>query len=134
MLFLKKEYFPKLKKIIAAYHEAGMKVLYHSDGYLMDILDELIDAGIDLINPVEVAAGMDIKEIHQSYPDLIMAGGIDVSTLLPYGSTQEIKEAVNKAIEESEGQIMIGSSTEMNNNVPLKNVITTYDTAKNYKY
>lgn len=132
--YLRKEFFPRLKRIIDVCHEADWKVMFHSDGYLMNILDELVEAGIDLINPVEVAAGMDIKEIHQRYPDLIMAGGIDVSTLLPYGSIHDVKDAVKKAIEDSEGQIMVGSSTEMNNNVPLENVITMYDTVKNYKY
>ena len=107
--------------------------MFHSDGYLMEILDDLVEAGIDLINPVEVASGMDIKKIHHRYPDLIMAGGIDVSTLLPYGSPQEVRDTVKRSIEEAEGKIMVGSSTEMNNNVPLENVLALYNTAKNYE-
>lgn len=132
--YLKKEFFPRLKRIIDECHKADLKFIFHSDGNLMEILDDLVEAGIDILNPIEIAAGMDIKEIHRRYPNLILTGGIDVSTLLPFGKPQEIKDAVVKAIEDSEGKILIGSSTEMHHGVPLENVIALYDTAVNYKY
>jgi hypothetical protein len=52
-----------------------------------------------------------------------MAGGIDVSQLLPFGSPQDIKDAVKQAIDAAKGRIMIGSSTELNNDVPLENYL-----------
>ena len=67
------------------------------------------------------------------YPDLILAGGIDVSQLLPYGSPEDIKREVTKTIEDTEGKIMVGSSTEMHNDVPLENVIALIETARSYK-
>jgi hypothetical protein len=52
-----------------------------------------------------------------------MTGGIDVSQLLPYGKSQEVKDAVHRTIDAAEGRIMIGSSTELNNEVPLANYL-----------
>lgn len=132
--FFRKEYFPRLKKIIEALHGKGIKVMFHSDGNLMAILDDLVESGIDLLNPIEVAAGMDIKEIHRRYPNLIMVGGIDVSNLLPLGNPEEIQKEVLKAIEDSEGKIMVGSSTELHNSIPLENFIAMRETVLNYRY
>ena len=66
---------------------------------------------------------MDIKKIHDRYSKIVMAGGIDASELLPYGEPDEIRNAVRKAIEDSEGRILIGSSTELHDNIPLENFI-----------
>jgi len=131
--YLRKVFFPRLKRVIDACHKAGWKFMFHSDGNLMEILDDFVEAGVDILNPIETAAGMDIKLIHKRYPDLIMAGGIDTSTLLPFGKPSEIRDAVVKAIEDSEGMIMLGSSSEMHADIPLENVIALYETVLNYK-
>ena len=62
-----------------------------------------------------------------------MAGGIDVSQLLPFGKPQEVKDAVKKAIDNAEGRIMIGSSTEVHNEVPLENFIALREAVLEYK-
>ncbi|MCX5777503.1 MAG: hypothetical protein NTX32_07790 [Candidatus Firestonebacteria bacterium] len=131
--FLNKEYFPRLKKITDVCHKKGLKVFFHSDGNLMGVLDGLIGAGVDILNPIEVLAGMDIAKIHKAYPKLIMAGGIDVSQLLPFGKPAQIKDTVVKAIEDAGGKIMIGSTTELNNEVPLENFLAMQETVLNYK-
>ncbi|MFC1461934.1 uroporphyrinogen decarboxylase family protein [Verrucomicrobiota bacterium] len=121
--WLKEHYFPRLSKVIAAWHAKGTKVLFHSDGNLNPILDDLVEAGIDGLNPIEVLAGMDVADIHCRYPHLFMAGGIDVSQLLPFGSPQQVKDTVKQTIDAAEGRIMIGSSTELGDEVPLKNYL-----------
>lgn len=126
-VWLREHYFPRLARTIDAWHRKGIKVLFHSDGNLNQILDDLVAAGIDGLNPIEVLAGMDIGEIHRRHPHIFMAGGIDVSQLLPLGSPAEIKDAVTRAIDAAEGRIMIGSSTELNNDVPLENFLALRD-------
>ena len=84
-------------------------------------------ACIDGLNPIEVLAGMDVADIHRRYPDLFMAGGIDVSQLLPFGTPGQVRQAVRRAIDSSEGRIMIGSSTELNDAVPLENFLALRD-------
>ncbi|MFH1567407.1 MAG: uroporphyrinogen decarboxylase family protein [Gemmatimonadota bacterium] len=116
-------YLPHLARVCAAYHRQGIRVLFHSDGNLLPILDGLVDAGIDGLNPLEVLAGMDPGLVHRRHPRLFLAGGIDVSQLLPYGTVAAVREAVRRALGECEGRLMVGSSTELNNEVPLANFL-----------
>ena len=132
--YLRKDFFPRLKRIIKACHNAGWQVMYHSDGNLMAVMDDLIETGMDILNPIDISAGMNIKELHRRYPSLIFAGGIDVAQLLPFATPNEVSDVVVKTIEDAEGQIMIGSSTEMHNAIPCENVIAVYDTVLAYRY
>ncbi|OGF49922.1 MAG: hypothetical protein A2044_00875 [Candidatus Firestonebacteria bacterium GWA2_43_8] len=131
--FLNSEYFPRLKRITDAAHKKNLKVFFHSDGNLMGVISGLAGAGIDVLNPIEVIAGMDIAKVHKAFPKLILAGGIDVSQLLPFGKPEEIKDAVIKAIEDAEGKIMIGSTTEMHEEVPIANFLALQETVLKYK-
>jgi hypothetical protein len=121
--FFENEYFDRLRRIVEACHRRNILVMFHSDGNLFKVLDGLAAAGIDFLNPIEIAAGMDIKEIHRRYPQLIMAGGIDASQLLPNGSEREVRDAVKKAVDDADGNILVGSSTEIGEAVPLRNFI-----------
>ena len=116
-------YFHRLARVIEAYHAKGIKVMFHSDGNIMPILPQLVEAGIDGLNPIEVMAGMDIKAINKRYPHLFMTGGIDVSELLPFGTPEDIFETTRQTIYDGGGRLMIGSSTELQNCVPLENFL-----------
>lgn len=122
-VWLRKYFFPRLTRVIEAYHRRHIKVLFHSDGNLNVILDDLAKAGIDGLNPLETLADMNIGVIHRRYPHWFLAGGIDVSQLLPFGKPRAIKEAVKNALGAAEGRLMPGSSTELNNVVPLANYL-----------
>ena len=116
-------YFARLARVCEAYHRKGIRVLFHSDGRLYRILDGLVEAGIDGLNPIEILAGMEVGEIHRRWPKLFLAGGIDVSDLLPFGTPDQVRQAVRRAIEDAEGRILIGSSTELHDGVPLENFL-----------
>jgi uroporphyrinogen decarboxylase len=132
--WLERHYFPRLARVIDALHGRGLEVMFHSDGNLNAIMDGLVGAGIDLLNPIEVAAGMDLADLHRRYPDLIFAGGIDVSALLPFGTPEQIRDAVVKAIDDTDGQLLVGSSTEVFNGVPLENYLAMRDAAVAYRF
>ncbi len=121
--WFEKHYFHRLARICDAYHAKGIKVMFHSDGNIMPILPQLVEAGIDALNPIEVMAGMDIADIHRRYPQLFMTGGIDVSELLPFGTPEQVYETTRRTIDDAGGRIMIGSSTELQNCVPLANFL-----------
>ena len=126
-------YFHRLARVTAAYHRKGIKVLFHSDGDLKPILAGLVDAGIDGLNPIEVLANMDAGDIHRRYPGLFLSGGIDVSQLLPCGTPAQVRDAVRKALDETECRILIGSSTELNNDVPLENFLAMREAVLTYR-
>jgi hypothetical protein len=127
-------YFERLARINDAFHAQGIKVLFHSDGNLNLIMDGLVEAGIDGLNPIEVLAGMDVADLHRRYPDLFMAGGIDVSQLLPLGTPQQVYDTVCRTIDAAEGRIMIGSTTELNDEVPLENYLALRDAVLEHPY
>lgn len=133
--FLKKEFFPRLKRLNDTYHDAGVKCLFHSDGNLMSIMDDLVDAGIDGINPMETVAGMSIKEVRQRYGNkLFITGGIDVSHLMAFGTVEEVREACINAIEEAGGVgYFLGSTTELHPNIPAENIMAMIEVARTYK-
>jgi uroporphyrinogen decarboxylase len=120
--------------VIDALHARGKKAVFHSDGDLNSVLDDLVDSGIDGLNPIEIAAGMDLADLHRRYPRLLFFGGIDVSALLPFGSPDEVRDAVVKAIDDTEGRILVGSSTEVTNAVPLENYLALRGAATNYRF
>ena len=122
-------FFDNVSKICDACHRKGLTVIFHSDGYVMEIMPDLISAGIDGLNPVERAAGMDIYELRRRYPKLIVVGGVDVTHLLPEGTVDDVKKETRRIIDEvgSEGHLLIGSTTELENNVPLQNYCSFYD-------
>lgn len=127
-------YFPRFARVVDAYHARGIKVLFHSDGNLNPVLDGLVAAGIDGLNPIEVLAGMDVADIHKRYPHLFLCGAIDVSQLLPYGTPSQVKDAVRRSLDAAEGRLMVGSSTELNNEVPLENYLALREAVLEYAY
>ncbi|HOK57332.1 MAG TPA: uroporphyrinogen decarboxylase family protein [bacterium] len=128
--FLRKEFFPRLKKIQDAWHQYNIKCLFHSDGNIMEVLDDLIETGIDGLNPIEIVAGMDIKKIKEKYGNKIfLTGGIDMSQLLSLKTTEEVKEKCIETIKICYPGYFIGSTTEIDNSVKLENIIVMYEIA-----
>jgi len=127
--FLRQEIFPRIKRLNDAWHEHGTVCLYHSDGYLMDALDDLVATGIDGLNPIEVVAGMNLKEVRQKYPRLFLAGGIDMSQLLSNGTPDEVKAVCRQAIQDVYPGFFMGSTTEADNSCKPENLIAMYEVA-----
>ena len=127
--FLRSEIFPRLKRLNDAWHEHGFRCLYHSDGYLMEVVDDLVATGIDGLNPIETVAGMSLKEVRKKYPRLFLAGGIDMSQLLSYGTPEEVKEVCRLAIREAYPGYFMGSTTEADNSCKAENLVAMHEIA-----
>lgn len=128
--WLREHHFPRLKKLVETWQERGVKCIYHSDGNLWDVMDDLVATGIDGLNPIEVAAGMSVKAVRQKYPRLCLAGGVDVSQLLPLGTPAEVREACRENIAATGGiGYFLGSTTELHWEIPLPNIIAMFETA-----
>ncbi len=127
--FLRREIFPRVKRMNDAWHEHGIKCLYHSDGYLMDVLDDLVAIEIDGLNPIETVAGMSLKDVRERYPKLFLAGGIDMSQLLSNGTPDEVREVCRQAIRDAYPGYFIGSTTEADNSCKTENLVAMYEVA-----
>ncbi len=134
--FLRREFFPRLRKLVDAWHSHGVKVIFHSDGNLWSVLKDFEAAGIDGINPLEPLSHMYAGDVRKSYPDWILMGGIDASQLLPLGSEEEVRRSIRKTIDEAgaRGGLWIGSSTEIHPAIPLGNVLAMWDEIEKHGY
>jgi hypothetical protein len=134
--FLRREFFPRVKELVGALHDLGFKVTYHSDGNMNAVMDDLVEAGIDGFNPIEIAAGMDLADLKARYGRrLVLVGGMDASELLPRGSVDEVRVATRRALEigmAGSGYIL-GSTTELNNAIPPENILAMWEVASTYR-
>lgn len=134
--FLRQEFFPRLVKLVNAWHEHGIKVIFHSDGNLWGVLDDFKAAGIEGLNPLEPLSGMYAGDVRKGYPDWVLMGGIDASDLLPFATAEEVRATVRKTIDEAgaRGRLWLGSSTEIHPAVKLENALAMWDEAERYGY
>jgi hypothetical protein len=128
--WLRRAWVPRLKQLNDAWHARDTLCLFHSDGDLWPVLDDLVAAGIDGLNPLEVMAGMTVAAVRQRYPHLFLTGGIDVSQLLALGTPAEVRAACQEAIAAAGGRgYFLGSTTELHWDVRLENAIAMFETA-----
>jgi hypothetical protein len=128
--WLRRAWVPGLKRLVDAWHSRDTICLFHSDGNLWPVLDDLVGAGIDGLNPLEVLAGMTVRKVRQRYPGLFLTGGIDVSQLLPLGTPDQVRAVCRQTIADSGGRgYFLGSSTELHWDVKLENAIAMFETA-----
>ncbi len=102
---------PLYTELIDRLRKAGInKVVFHSDGNIVPVLDHLVSAGFNGINPVEPNAGMNILELRDTYAHkLALIGGIDNIDILPSGDHQRIAGHVVPVVKAArEGGIVIG--------------------------
>lgn len=131
--FLRDEFFPRLKKMNDEWHNHNIKVIYHSEGEITSVLPDLINSGVDGINPLEPDI-LDIKKLRKKYPDLIFWGGMDNNELLCNGSVEEVENAVINLIKDagSNGRLLLGSSGQIHPANKLENILTMFSAARKY--
>jgi uroporphyrinogen decarboxylase len=104
-----------------AFKEAGVaRVVFHSDGDIRAILDDLVDAGIDAINPVEPRANMDVVELRKRYGNRLAFFGLCSSKILPYGTREEVRAHVENALRAGEGGGLIIGSASIGTDISLE--------------
>lgn len=118
----RKIFKPLYKELIDLIKEAGKKVFFHSDGYIMELYPEFIELGVDAINSQLWCMG--VEKVAQKYAGQITFWGeISRQNTLPNGTPEEIQACADFMIEYLyvNGGGLIGQS-EINRDVPLENV------------
>jgi uroporphyrinogen-III decarboxylase len=126
-------FLPAYRRMIRAYKHAGAKYVFlHSDGDIRIILDMLVDAGIDGLNPLERRAGMDIVKLRQRYPRLILTGGMCNTHTLVRGSKSQIEAEAREIIDLGRaGGVVIGTHS-ISPEIPLENYLAYREFALRY--
>jgi len=96
---------PALGRMIRAYKDAGAaKVMFHSDGNVLPLLDMWVAAGIDAVNPIECRAGMDPVKLRERYGNrLACVGGLCNTEILPRGERAELRDHVQHLFQAARG-------------------------------
>ncbi len=130
----RKYVFPWYKKFGEIINNAGLPFVFHSDGRLIDVLDDLADCGIAGIHPIEPLA-MDIVEVKKRYGDrFCIFGNIDLEHTLTRGSVEDVEEMVKKRIKELApgGGYGLAASNSVPDYVKPQNYKAMVEAAKKY--
>lgn len=128
-------FFPWLKKIGRLAKNSNKPLLYHTDGILWDVFEDIIECGVDAIHPIEPKA-MDIAEVKQKYGDrLCLLGHVDVD-ILARGTEEEVRKQVRYNIEKAgyNGGYCSGSGNSVPEYVKIENYLAMLDETKKFKY
>ncbi len=104
---------PHFNRLIRKFKDLGLYVIKHTDGNIMDVIDDLIDSGIDCLDPIDPLAGMDIRAIKEKYGSRVcLKGNVDcVSTLVDKSPEAVIAETRQCILDASMGGGHIISSS-----------------------
>ena len=125
------EYFSLVKKLAPQ-----AKVFFHTCGSVYDLLPEVIETGIDILNPVQVsAAKMDTARLKREFGDaLTFWGGIDTQEVLPHGTPQEVKDEVRRRIDDLApgGGYVLNTVHNIQPDVPPDNILAMVEALDEY--
>ncbi len=124
---------PRMKRMIDLAHEAGAYVFYHSDGAIRPILPDMIEAGIDVLNPIQWRCkGMEREGLKQDFGDqVIFHGGVDNQYTLARGTVEEVRAEVldNIRILGEGGGYILAPCHNIQVVSPAENIVAMYETA-----
>jgi uroporphyrinogen decarboxylase len=128
---------PYLAEFYALIHDlTPAKLMLHSCGSVHAVLGDLIEIGVDVLNPVQVSArDMDTQRLKTEFGDRIsFCGGIDTHRVLPYGTPADVREEVQRRIRDLApgGGYLLAAVHAIQPDVPPENVIAMFDAALTY--
>ena len=109
-----------------------VKIAFHSDGNIYDIIPDFVDIGLDILNPVQPKS-MDPARLKRDYgKHLSFWGTIDIQEVLPFGTPQDVANEVKLRLRTvgKDGGLIISPAHNIQPEVPLANILSFYETAK----
>lgn len=125
---------PRMKNIVDVGKSRGLWVAHHSCGSVRPIIPDLIEIGVDVLNPIQCnCPGMDAFELKKEFGlDLAFMGGIDTQGLLPTGTAIEVQKYTTELIEKMTsdgGGFILAASHTIPPETPFDNIFSMYDAA-----
>ena len=122
---------PRLARIIQAARQIDPRaaVAYHSDGFFLPVVEDLIEIGVEILNPVQPDC-LDPLAVRERFGDaLTVWGTVGSATLLPYGAPEEIRAEVRlrKKTLGAAGRLILAPAYDLEDNVPLENVLAFFE-------
>jgi len=120
---------PSLKRAWQPYNDAGIPIILHSCGDIIQYIPDLLEIGLRVLEPVQPC--MDIARLKSEFgKDLVFWGGIETQRFLAFGTPEQVKENATRVIQTlgKGGGLIIAPSQEVMNDVPLANVKALVET------
>lgn len=129
--------WPRLKAVIdaAKAENPDLLVLYHSCGLVTPFIDDLIAAGVDILNPIQSEC-MDFREIIRTYGDrLSFHGCIGTQTVMPFGTPQEVRDTVHACLDACgpRGGMLAAPTHLLEPEVPWENVLAYVEACASWR-
>jgi len=122
---------PWLKKMIDLAHSRGARVFHHDDGAIRPLIPDLIEIGIDILNPIQWRCrGMEREALAAEFgSSLVFHGGIDNQLTLPFGTPEDVKRQVreNLAIFSRCKGYVVCPCHNIQANTPTENIVALYE-------
>ncbi len=122
---------PRMKKVIDLVHQAGAFAFHHNDGAVRRIIPEMIDAGIDVLNPIQWRChGMEREGLKRDFGDrLIFHGAMDNQKTLPFGKVEDVRREVeeNLRILGAGGGYILAPCHNVQAVSPAENIVAMYE-------
>ncbi len=117
---------PRYKRIFDAGHEAGLDIQFHSCGRVVDIIDDLIEVGVDILDPVQPVC-MEMEELAKRFGGRIsFSGALDIQGTMVFGTPHQVRDEVRRLIDvlgtPFGNGFVIGPANSMTPDVPLANM------------
>lgn len=134
----KKFVVPYMSKVVEIAHKHGKKFLLHCCGAVRPLLPMIIDAGVDMLEPIQIrATGMEPERLKRDFgKDLCFYGGLDLQQILCKATPQQVSDEVKRLIDilgQDGGYVFGPGHTYIQIDAPLENILAMYQTAANYK-
>jgi uroporphyrinogen decarboxylase len=128
---IRRFYLPHVKRLAEHAKGYGLKVMYHTCGAVSELIPDLIACGIDVLDPVQVAAdGMQPEQLARFRGRIAFHGGISTQTLLPHATPEEVRAEVRRTIETlGPTGYVCGPDQWMMADIPTANMVALYQAA-----
>lgn len=144
LLISPKMYREILKPIHADYiafikERSKAKVFFHTDGDVFDLIEDFIEIGVDVLNPVQTSAGRmaNLSELKKRYgKNIVFCGAVDTHRILPEGTPEEVRQEVRRVINilGQGGGYMVAAVHTIMPGVPPENIVAMADAVEEFGY
>ena len=136
---LKEIYWPAARHSLKPLKDAGIKLLWHCDGNINPILEDLIDIGVDGLQGFEEESGVNLERLSnlrsKAGNKIALFGSLSVTTTLPLGTVAEVEEKIRRVVDLSKkrgGGMVLATSSSIMPGTPNENVYPLFRYSKSY--
>jgi uroporphyrinogen decarboxylase len=127
--------YPGLKRVVQGFHGHGLPVIKHTDGNIMPLMDMIVDAGFDCLDPIDPLGSMDMARMKREYGQVLaLKGNVNCATTLVNGTACDVVQETLGAIQAAAegGGLIVSSSNSIHSSVAPLNYLAMLSTIKAY--